>query len=180
MHMPAAFAKTARNEHVVLLYNEGKTYPKIANEAGCSEAVVKQVITRAKKQDRVAPRRPFQPRPVWAALRLEVESLARDRKMDAREIAAHLGDRSTLGSINQMLYEARLNGRIGQYDGMAKARRGNRPKPQLHLFLERETRLLVDGEAEDLGITPGELAARIIKAVMNDQELLEAAIGSQE
>lgn len=176
--------KPARNQRIIALYKEGKTFPEIKaaiyefDGSRLKDSGIRKVMQRyAPEVPRRRDRLPSLER--RDSLLSQVKALAKDGK-DAREIAESIPAR--LRTVQTHLSTLRRKGEIGVFDGKARLRTRsdeNPPKPHMTLDLDFDLRGLIDGEAEDRNTTTHALVIEILTRVMNDQELIEAVLGEE-
>lgn len=156
------------------LYRQGWGYARLRTERGLMQARVEKALSDAVSRGEITlrTREPYFTRGKMIKERvLELHKQGLTPKRIERDMD---GD-TTLASIYQILHEARKKGEIAvsEYGGV-----GRRARPKILVQLPPDTRLLLDAEAEDLGRTPAEVAAKILHRVLNDQELIEAALAA--
>lgn len=168
-----------RYKQVIDLYGQGVIYPEIIEKTGVARSTIPKII------ERYAPdlprRRPVSGKnPVVDTMLERVRKLALDG-LTAQEIAEAIP--APLRSVSTYLSKLRREGKIGTYDGRSLPRDGagykGSPLPHMFLRLDYDTRDLLDGEAADRDDVPAELALRILRTVLSNQELVEAVLGEE-
>lgn len=154
------------DQEIADAYRQGWPLGDIAEKAGVTRHAVARALKRhGVKRDRVT---------TMAAER--IVQLLREEDLDSEELAKRLG--RTRHTIEATLTRLRQEGRIGLNDGLSPTGKGRKPSHDLRVRLDPETRMLLDGEAVDAATTPQEIVTRILRSVLGDEELLQAALAA--